>query len=49
MCTSFNLECGNRDHMVRRVADSLMSLSNGVDQNIVLSLDHDLDDIEFNL
>ena len=49
MCVSFNLQCGTRENMVRSVADSLMSLSEGVDQNIVLSLDLDLDDVDFDL
>ena len=42
MCTSFEIEKGNRDRIVRCVTDTLMSLSNDIDGNILLSLDSDL-------
>ena len=48
-CTSFDIECSTRDKMVRSVADVLMSLSEGIDQNIVSSLDLDLEDVHFDL
>ena len=35
--------------MVRCAADSIMPLSDGIDQNIMLSLDPELDDIAFDL
>ena len=49
MCTSFDIECGTRDKMVRSVSDVLMSLHEGIDQNIVSSLDLDLEDVDFDL
>ena len=49
MCTSFDAECGTRDHVVWRVEDSPMWSSDGIDQNIMPSLDSDLDDVEFDL
>ena len=48
-CASFDIECSTRDKMVRSVADALMSLSEGIDQNIVSSLHLDLEDVDFDL
>ena len=45
MHASFEIEQGNRDYMVLCAADALMPLSNGIDEDFLLSLDSDINNL----